>query len=164
MEIQASYVLQFFAVWCTSQKSFHFSLCKTASVLIYRNAWCFTWNIWESLLRLFSFLNAYNISIPPFQVRGALSGGWGDAYVSGSWKLPLIQTSPNQLLIALRNWSRRLAWFESSGYSQSASLLAHNRMLLRSLSGVACTTPIQASPNQLLIASNNWSRRLAWFG
>ena len=30
---------------------------------------------------------------------------------------------------------------ESSGYSQSASLLAHNRMLLRSLSGVACTTP-----------------------
>ena len=29
----------------------------------------------------------------------------------------------------------------SSGYSQSASLLAHNRMLLRSLSGVACTTP-----------------------
>ena len=28
-----------------------------------------------------------------------------------------------------------------SGYSQSASLLAHNRMLLRSLSGVACTTP-----------------------
>ena len=30
---------------------------------------------------------------------------------------------------------------KSSGYSQSASLLAHNRMLLRSLSGVACTTP-----------------------
>ena len=29
----------------------------------------------------------------------------------------------------------------SSGYSQSASLLAHNRMLLCSLSGVACTTP-----------------------
>ena len=80
-------------------------------------------------------------SPPPLQVRGALSGGWGDASVSENWKLPLIQTSPNPLLIALRNWSRRLAWFESSGYSQSASLLAHNRMLLRSLSGVACTTP-----------------------
>ena len=144
MEIQASYVLQFFAVWCTSQKSFHFSLCKTASVLIYRNAWCFTWNIWESLLRLFPFLNADKHS--PLQVRGALSGGWADASVSGSWKLPLIQTSPNPLLIALRNWSRRLAWFESSGYSQSASLLAHNRMLLRSLSGVACTTPDTSKP------------------
>ena len=29
----------------------------------------------------------------------------------------------------------------SSGYYRSAPLLAHNRMLLRSLSGVACTTP-----------------------
>ena len=58
MKIQASYVLQFFAIWCTSQKSFHFSLCETASVLICRNTWCFTWNIWESLLRLFPFLNA----------------------------------------------------------------------------------------------------------
>ena len=28
-----------------------------------------------------------------------------------------------------------------NGYSQSASLLAHNRMLHYSLSGVACTTP-----------------------
>ena len=73
---------------------------------------------------------------------------------------------PHPPLSALRTWSGGLAWFGSSGYSQSipAALLTgpsfatcriirnppasgsllmicHNRMLLRSLSGVACTTP-----------------------
>ena len=40
----------------------------------------------------------------------------------------------------LKRWDNS-CYIWSIEYSQSASLLAHNRMLLRSLSGVACTTP-----------------------
>ena len=46
-----------------------------------------------------------------------------------------------KLVFHSRITSQLIALRKSSGYSQSASLLAHNRMLLRSLSGVACTTP-----------------------
>ena len=162
MEIQASYVLQFFAIWCTSQKSFHFSLCETASVLICRNTWCFTWNIWESLLRLFPFLNADKHS--PLQVRGALSGGWADASVSGSWKLHWYKQVPTHYLLLCAIEAGDLLDSSQADIRNPLRYLLITECCFAAYQEWLAPLLIQASPNQLLIASNNWSRRLAWFG